>query len=136
MTDTASTPPAVGYDKTLVAETTYERRGFFLPAFAMHHLNAGQTVITGKTFIECIIEGPAILMATAGTEFDGCALGSTADPKNLFLRSVGEKITGVVAFGDTRFIRCKFNRVGYTSSDEFIDGMIASLNANPAPPEA
>lgn len=115
MTDTT-----LNYDPALVAETAYERKGFFLPEFAVHHFRAGQSIIAGKTFTDCIFEGPAILMAVDGVEFDGCSMGATADAKNLLIRPVGEKIVGVVPFSNTRFIRCKFNRIGYTGHPDFL----------------
>ena len=118
MTDTPST--SLPYNPALVAETKFERQGFFLPEFAVHHFLAGQSIIEGKTFTDCIIEGPGILMAVVGVEFDGCSMGSTSDARNLLMQPLGEKVVGVIPFSNTRFIRCKFNRVGFTGHPDFM----------------
>ncbi|RZJ43243.1 MAG: hypothetical protein EON87_12650, partial [Brevundimonas sp.] len=62
MTDAAINPTV---DKALVERTSYEREAIWLPNLAVQHWNAGQTVIEGKTFTDCVIEGPGLLAVLA-----------------------------------------------------------------------
>ena len=74
----------------LVARTTFENEVVWLPMLSVHHWNAGQNTISGKTFTDCVIEGPAIMAVMTGTTFDGCSMGHAKDPRALLLRPVGE----------------------------------------------
>ena len=64
MTDqTMSAEEAAG--RALVARTSFEKEAVWLPSLAVQHWNAGETVIDGKTFTDCVIEGPAVLAVMA-----------------------------------------------------------------------
>lgn len=109
-------------DHALVARTTFEKEAVWLPHLAVQHFNDGQSVISGKTFTDCLIEGPAVMMVVDGVSFDGCNMGVTGDPANLLIRPVGERLTGVVPFRDTKFVRCQFVRIAFTGHPDFIAG--------------
>ncbi|RZJ28629.1 MAG: hypothetical protein EON85_08595 [Brevundimonas sp.] len=125
MTDAA--PITVTIDPTLAERATYEKQGVWLPAFAMGHIQAGKTVIDGKTFTDCVIEGPAVLYATENVYFDNCNLGITANGANLLLQTVGEKVTGVIAFSNTTFVRCRFVGIGFTGHPDFMKQISENL---------
>lgn len=119
MTDAAINPTV---DKALVERTSYEREAIWLPNLAVQHWNAGQTVIEGKTFTDCVIEGPGLLAVLANTHFENCALGVTTDMRNLLYTPVGrEKLSGVIGMANCRFLRCRFVQVAFTGSDELIE---------------
>lgn len=118
MTDATST--TVTIDKTLADRTSYEKEGIWLPALAMAHIQAGKTLIDGKTFTDCVIEGPAVLAATDNVTFDSCNLGVTSDGKNLLLQAIGPKVTGVIPFANTKFVRCRFIAIGFTGHPDFL----------------
>ena len=114
------TTPAV--DHALVDRTAYEREALWLPNLAIQHWNAGQTVIEGKTFTDCVIEGPGLLAVLNGTTFDNCAMGVTTDMRNLLYRPVSrDKLSGVVGMSNCRFVRCRFVQVAFTGSDELVE---------------
>ena len=72
----------------------YTGEQIWLPQLGAQAMAARTPVITGKTFIDCRIEGPAVLAALGACEFDACDLGfSSGDIRNLLLGPVGEKIT-------------------------------------------
>ena len=118
MTDTAQEKP--GFNKALVEAKTYDKQPIWLPAMAVHHINAGQRVIDGKTFTDCLIEGPAVLMATDNVQFDNCNMGIASDPKTLLMKGLGDKVTGVIPFSNTRFVRCRFVGVAFTGHPDFM----------------
>ncbi|MBN8553211.1 MAG: hypothetical protein J0L52_09995 [Caulobacterales bacterium] len=89
-----------------------------------------QPVISNKTFTNCVIEGPAVLLALSGVELDSCNLGvSSDDPRSLLLMPMAKnRVTGAIAFKDSAFRGCTFFAVGYTGPDAFIDQMIQILD--------
>lgn len=125
MTDAA--PITVTIDQTLAERTSYEKEGIWLPAFAMGHIQAGKTLIDGKTFTDCVIEGPAVLFATDNVNFDSCNLGITDKGENLLLQTVGQKVTGVIPFANTKFVRCRFVGIGFTGHPDFLKQIAENL---------
>lgn len=113
--------------RALVARTSFQKESIWLPSLAVHHMNAGQMAIDGKTFTECLIEGPAVIAVLAGTTFEGCNMGTASDPRTLLYRPVGDKLAGVVGLSNCQFISCRFVQVGFTGSDDMLEQMQAML---------
>lgn len=117
MTNTQDiTIPAVG------AGPEYTNLNIWLPALALEAARRGESVITGKTFRNCMIEGPAVLLPVGACGFDACNMGDAqGDVRNLLLQPMGpQKVTGTVAFQDCQFINCQFLRVGFTGTPDFL----------------
>lgn len=112
----------------------YEREQIWLPQLIAQTLSAGQSHIRDKTFVGCRLEGPAVLLAIGGCDFDGCDMGySGGDIRNLLLRPVGpEKVIGAIAFENCIFRQCSFFAVGFTGSPQFIDSFMSVLKKDPA----
>ena len=111
-----------------MARTTFEKEAVWLPSLAVQHWNADQMFIDGKTFTDCLIEGPAVMAVMTGTVFENCAMGTTTDVRNLLYRPVGlSKKAGVVGMANCRFVRCRFVQVGFTGSDQLIDELTAGI---------
>lgn len=108
--------PAIG------AGPQFEGLNIFLPALAIEAARRGESVIEGKTFTNCTIEGPAVLLPIGACNFDGCNMGDAqGDIRNLLLQPMGpQKVTGTVAFKDCQFINCQFVRVGFTGTPDFL----------------
>ena len=69
---------------------TYEGEHIWLPQLIAESIRAGRGVIEDKTFIDCRLEGPAVVMPVGACEFDGCDMGySGGDVRNLLLAPVG-----------------------------------------------
>ncbi len=117
------------FGRELVARTTFEKEAVWLPSLAVHHLNAGQTVIDGKTFTECLIEGPAVMAVMSGTTFDTCNMGVAENPKTLLLDPRGDMIAGAVGMANCRFVRCRFVQVAFTGNREMLDDIESGLLA-------
>ena len=117
MTDiNASTAAAPSPD---VARTEFADQSIWLPRLAVEHLNAGHDRIRGKTFTDCLIEGPAVMMPDATVVFDACHMGTASKPENLLLAPVGDLVTGVIGVSDCRFVRCRFLFIGFVGREAF-----------------
>jgi hypothetical protein len=129
MTDqspTMSEEEAAG--RALVARTSFEKEAVWLPQLAVQHWNADQMFIDGKTFTECLIEGPAVMAVMNGTTFDSCAMGTTDDMRTLLYRPMGEKkMGGVIGMANCKFVRCRFFQVGFTGTDELLDDLAVAI---------
>lgn len=111
--------PAATADQ-LVSLTTFEKAAIWLPRLALEHLRQGLTFIEGKTFTDCTLEGPAVVLMGDGVAMDGCHMGVASDPSMLLLRPVGTTVNGVIGFKNCKFIRCRFAQVGFVGDDRFI----------------
>ena len=107
------------------AGPTYAGAHIWLPQLSLEAAQRGEAVIEGKTFRDCFLEGPAVLLATGACHFDGCNMGDPmGDTRNLLLQPVGpQKVTGTVTFRDCRFINCRFLRVGFTGPAAFLSNI-------------
>lgn len=108
---------------------TYEKAQIWLPQLAAETMSAGKVLIEGRTFIDCRLEGPAVLLAAGGCHFDACDMGySGGDIRNLLLSPVGpEKVIGPIAFQNCTFRRCNFFAVGFTGSPDFLRSFQATI---------
>ena len=103
----------------------YTGQRIWLPLLMHEVILGGGSVIEGRTFIDCEIHGPAVMVPVAGCDFSGCNLGSAdGDMRNLILEPNGaSKITGCIPLRDCRFEGCRFISIGYTGSPDFLDGL-------------
>lgn len=121
------------FGRELNARTTFEKEAVWLPLLAVHALNGGETVIRGKTFTDCIIEGPAVMALMTGVALENCNMGVTANSRSLLLQPLGDHIIGAIGFADCRFERCRFVQVGFTGSEPLLEQLaadVASLSAD------
>jgi hypothetical protein len=125
----ATFKPDEAVSRALVARTTFEKEAVWLPLLAVHHWNAGEMAVRGKTFTDCVVEGPAVLAVLSGTTFDSCAMGTTTDTANLLYKPQGRKLAGVVGMADCTFVRCRFVQVGFTGSDELLEDLMANIRS-------
>lgn len=115
------------FGREIAARDAFEKEAVWLPLLAVHTMNAGEAVIKGKTFTNCVIEGPALVAVLSGTTFDGCNMGAASDPKSMLFAPRGPRLVGAIGLQDCRFVRCRFVQIGYTGSPEFLEGMATSL---------
>ena len=105
-----------------------------LNLFDLHVGNHGGSlgVIMGRTFRGCRLQGPAIMLVSAGVQFNDCNFGDPdGDMHNLVLRPTGNRALGTIPFRDTVFEGCEFYNVGFTGSAEILDQLLAVDAANP-----
>lgn len=136
MTDQTTLSAEESAGRALVARTTFEKEAVWLPSLAIQHWNAGQTVIDGKTFTDCVIEGPAVMAVMKGTTFESCAMGVATDVKTLLYRPMGSKLAGVVGMSNCRFIRCRFVQVGFTGTEDLLAELETRIGKQSDTPDA
>ena len=79
-------------------------------------------LIEGRTFRRCRIQGPAVLLISAGVTFDASNFGdSNGDIRNLLLKPVGSHALGTIPMRNCAFENCEFFNVGFTGSQQVID---------------
>ncbi len=115
--------------RAIVEKTEFTKEAIWLPLLAVHHQNAGQPIIKDKTFTDCLIEGPALMVPVNGCEFEGCNLGATKDPNSLFYSPKGPVLVGAVPFENCRFINCRFSQVAFTGHADLIEQMATGLSS-------
>ena len=70
-------------------------------------------LISGRTFTRCRIQGPAIMLVSAGVTFDGCNFGDRdGDMRNLVLRPAGPRALGTVPMRDCLHLKSAVTQVG------------------------
>lgn len=86
--------------------------------------SARPEMITGRTFRRCRLQGPAVLLASSGVQFDNTNFGDgKGDIRNLLLRPMGDHAFGTVPMRDCVFDNCEFYNVGFTGPQSFLDMM-------------
>lgn len=115
------------FGRELNARTTFEKEAVWLPLLAVHALNGGETVVRGKTFTDCVIEGPAVVAIISNVVLDSCNMGAISKAANLMLKPMGDHIVGAIGFSDCRFVRCRFVQVGFTGADSFLEEIAAGI---------
>ena len=97
-------------------------------------LRGGQATITGRTFVNCRLEGPAVFLALGGVQLENCSLGDAkGDMRSLLLKPMSpNRVTGVIPFLDCRFDACSFFSVGFAGSDAFLDQLLALNPGDPS----
>jgi len=90
----------------------------------------GGPVLEGRTFRNCIFDGPAVLLVLAGNRFSETSFGAVDnDIRTVLLRPVAPtKVIGAIPFAGCTFERCSFVACGFTGAEDFLDLMVRELS--------
>ncbi|MEJ2814824.1 MULTISPECIES: hypothetical protein [unclassified Caulobacter] len=88
---------------------------------------AGQRTLSGRTFRNCRIEGPAVMLVLDNCNFDATNFGPNGgDVRNLVLRPASPtSVIGTIPVEDCQFINCEFFGLGFTGPAQFLDQLLA-----------
>lgn len=88
---------------------------------------AGSPVISDRTFRNCRLEGPVVLLPLSGCEFEATDFGYTGgDIRSLVLRPASpDRVIGALPIRDCKFIGSQFFAVGFTGSETFLNQILA-----------
>ena len=90
-----------------------------------HASDNGVGLINHRTFVGCRIQGPAIILVSAGVTFSDTNFGdSGGDIRNLILYPAGGRALGTVPMRECHFEGCEFYNVGFTGPREFLDELL------------
>lgn len=88
------------------------------------------SIVEGRTFRRCRIQGPAVMLVSSGVTFDATNFGdSNGDIRNLLLQPVGSHALGTIPMRNCAFENCEFYNVGFTGSQQVID-MLSEVRAS------
>ena len=79
-------------------------------------------VIEGRTFSDCLIEGPAVMLALDGVNFESTNFGPTGgDVRNMLFRPMtGRMAIGSIPVRNCTFRNCQFHTLGITGGEELL----------------
>lgn len=82
----------------------------------------GGAVIEGRSFTDCYIEGPAVMLVLEGVHFEGTNFGPTGgDLRNMLFRPMsGQMAIGAIPVRDCTFRNCRFHTLGITGGDDLL----------------
>lgn len=117
------------FGRELNARTTFEKEAVWVPLMAVHAQSGGETTLKGKTFTDCLIQGPALVAIVGETTFDGCNMGRVTDVRSLTFTPQGSLLVGAIGLEDCRFVRCQFEQVGFTGAPAFLQQLVEQLQS-------
>jgi len=86
----------------------------------------GGAIIEGRTFTDCLIEGPAIMLVLDAVHFDSTNFGETGgDVRNMLFRPMGTMAIGAIPVRNSTFKNCQFHTLGITGAEDMLQ-MLAS----------
>ena len=90
-------------------------------------LRAGMASIENRTFVDCRLEGPAVVVALGGVTFDAVDFGyHKGDIRNLVLYPASpDSVIGAIPLRNCVFKNCEFYAVGFTGGKSFTDQILA-----------
>jgi hypothetical protein len=87
---------------------------------------AAPGVIVDRTFTGCRIQGPAVMLVSAGVRFNDVNFGSPdGEMRNLVLRPAGERAYGTIPMRNCVFDGCEFYNVGFTGPEDILNQLLA-----------
>jgi hypothetical protein len=109
----------------------YDKVGVWLPQLYLEATREGLFTIENRTFTDCLLEGPAVVLPIEGCHFDDCFFGEHGgDPNVLLLAPLGGyQVVGAIPFRNCRFERCRFLGVGFTGTPDFLHQLAGMLGS-------
>lgn len=88
----------------------------------------GGAIIEGRTFTDCMIEGPAVMLVLDGVHFDSTNFGETGgDVRNMLFKPMATMAIGAIPVRTSTFRNCRFNMLGITGSDDLLQMLTQSV---------
>jgi len=93
--------------------------------FASVH-GAAPGIIVDRTFVGCRIQGPAVMLVSAGVQFNDVNFGSPdGEMRNLVLHPAGARAYGTIPMRNCSFDGCEFYNVGFTGPEDILRQLLA-----------
>jgi hypothetical protein len=128
MTDQPLSPDAAS--RSLDPRATEFRGGRFalIDLYRASMQAGGGALIEGRSFVDCTIEGPALMLVLENVSFDRTNFGPTGgDMRNMLFRPLGDKGIGAIPVRNCTFTNCRFLTLGITGNDQLLDMLIEQV---------
>ena len=123
----AGRDPSIRKRTTDFDQPRFENAILSLHELMMSCIRKGGIDIRDRSFVNCRIEGPAVMLMGEGAFLDGCRLGDVGggDVRSLLLRPVvGFYAAGVLPVVNCRFEACDFAAIGFTGSEYVLQDLM------------
>ncbi|MBU1540399.1 MAG: hypothetical protein KKC29_12600 [Alphaproteobacteria bacterium] len=88
----------------------------------------GGAVIEGRTFTDCTIDGPALMLVLENVSFDRTNFGPTGgNMRNMLFRPMADMAIGAIPVRNCTFTNCKFQALGITGNDQLLNMLIEQV---------
>ena len=88
----------------------------------------GGVMIEGRTFTDCVLEGPALMLILEGVHFEGTNFGPTGgDIRNMLFQPMGDVGIGAIPIRNCTFTNCRFNTLGITGNEDLLRMLIDNV---------
>lgn len=95
----------------------------------------GGVVIEGRTFTDCVLEGPALMLVLEGVHFQSTNFGPTGgDMRNMLFQPMGNVGIGAIPVRNCNFTNCRFNTLGITGNEDLLRMLIENVPTVAADP--
>ena len=125
------TPPRQTESREMDPRATAINGGHFalFDLYRANIQNGGGAIIEGRTFTDCFIEGPAVMLVLEGVHFEGVNFGPTGgDMRNMLFRPVsGQKAIGAIPVRDCTFRNCQFHTLGITGGEDLLRMLVEQV---------
>ncbi len=114
---------------TDLTKTTFENEIVPVVDLFLSAMANGAQHVRGRIFINCRLNGPAVLLALEGLRFNNCHMGSVGgDIRKLLYKPMSDtEVTGAASFEECVFDGCAFFAVGFTGPQSFLDSFLTSF---------
>ncbi|MGZ9114125.1 MAG: hypothetical protein ACXW3K_05830 [Brevundimonas sp.] len=88
----------------------------------------GGVIIEGRSFTDCVLEGPALMLILEGVHFQSTNFGPTSgDLRNMLFQPMGNMGIGAIPVRNCTFTNCRFNTLGITGNEELLKLLIEQV---------
>ena len=89
----------------------------------------GGAIIEDRTFTDCFIEGPGLMLVLEGTQFHSTNFGpSGGDIRGMLFRSLnGTTAIGAIPIRNCTFRNCQFHALGFTGSETLLQMLVEQV---------
>ncbi|HEY0103699.1 MAG TPA: hypothetical protein VGB60_09550 [Brevundimonas sp.] len=91
-------------------------------------LAGGGVMIEGRSFNNCVIEGPAVMLVLEGVHFESTNFGPTGgNLRNMLFKPMGDMGIGGIPIRNCTFTGCQFQTLGITGNDSLLEMLIEQV---------
>ncbi len=88
----------------------------------------GGVRLEDRTFTDCTIEGPAVMLVLDGVFFESTNFGETGgDMRNMLFQPMGDVAIGAIPVRNCTFTRCRFQTIGITGDEVLLQALIQQV---------